>query len=75
MSMKKITMVFALAALIGISTPSVAQTTDNGTPTTQTSDNDDDSGKWGLAGLLGLLGLIGLKGKDKDNHRNTTTNR
>lgn len=76
--MKKITNVagiFLLGAMLNISTPVVAQTTDN-TPstTTTTTHNDDDKGKWGLAGLLGLLGLLGLRKKDHVIERDRTTN-
>jgi MYXO-CTERM domain-containing protein len=78
--MKKVTKlmsVLALTVFLGITSPVIAQTTDNTTGTTATTDDgDDDSGKWGLAGLLGLLGLLGLRRKDDDRHRTTTsTNR
>ena len=81
--MKKITQVaglFLVGAMLNISNPVIAQTTDNGSSTTTSAshDNDnDDSGKWGLAGLLGLLGLLGLRRKDNhvDHTRTTNVNR
>src|SRR5687767_13769046 len=73
--LKTLTAAIMLGCLLFISTPMVAQTTDNTTTTTDVVDNDnnDDTGKWGLAGLLGLLGLLGLRRKDNDDHRRTTT--
>jgi MYXO-CTERM domain-containing protein len=68
--------IVCLCTLLGVSSPAVAQTTDN-TSTTEartSGDNDGDSGKIGLAGLLGLLGLLGLKRRDDDKHK-TNLNR
>ena len=80
--MKKITQVaglFLVGAMLNISNPVVAQTSDSSpsTSTTTSHDNNDDSGKWGLAGLLGLLGLLGLRKKDHvvDHNRTTNVNR
>jgi MYXO-CTERM domain-containing protein len=79
--MKKVTKVFAalsLCAILGLSTPVIAQN-DNDRDRTETrtagddDDDDGDEGKWGLAGLLGLLGLLGLKRRDRDNDRHRTT--
>lgn len=69
--------VLTLTVFLGITSPVMAQTTDNaaGTTATMDDDGDDDSGKWGLAGLLGLLGLLGLRRKDDDRHRTTNTSR
>ena len=67
-----------ICASLGISNPTVAQSSDPNTTTANTSnnDNDKDTGKWGLAGLLGLLGLLALKKDDDFRNRNTTsTNR
>jgi len=76
--LKPLSIVLFCAAL-GISNPTVAQSSDPNTTTANTNNNnnDDNTGKWGLAGLLGLLGLLGLKKKD-DVYRNrstTSTNR
>ncbi|MDB5197955.1 MAG: hypothetical protein JWP88_2326 [Flaviaesturariibacter sp.] len=65
--MKKLLKVFAFSALIGVSYPVMAQTTESGTTTTTTrteEDDNDDHGKWGLLGLAGLLGLIPKKKHD-----------
>lgn len=73
---KKIAAALTLASLLCVSTPMVAQTTDNTTTDVARADDDSDdgdTGKWGLAGLLGLLGLMGLRKKDNDDHRRTTT--
>ena len=80
--MKKVTKVLGVLAfsfMLGITSPVVAQTSDNTTTTTtsgddEEADDEDDAGKWGLAGLLGLLGLLGLKRRD-DDRRQTSTNR
>jgi MYXO-CTERM domain-containing protein len=72
--LSKLGATFMLTGLLFISSPTIAQTTDNTTGTTTTADTDtnDDTGKWGLAGLLGLLGLMGLRRKDHDDTRRTT---
>lgn len=77
--MKRVTKGIAIAtlcAMMGISTPVAAQTTDTATNSAATrADDHDDTGKWGLAGLLGLLGLLGLRKKDVvDDRTRTTTN-
>lgn len=73
--MKKLTKslaVLSLTAFLGFTNPVVAQSTDNGSATTQTRDDDrGDSGKWGLLGLAGLLGLLGLR--KRDDHRTHST--
>lgn len=77
--MKKISKIFAVATLslfLGVSSPTMAQTNDNNTTTTEVdgeSDADDDGDdEWGLLGLLGLAGLLGLKRRDNDDHKTTT---
>jgi MYXO-CTERM domain-containing protein len=58
-----------MSAMLTISSPVPAQTTDDGTTTTR-ADNDDDHDHgqdWGWIGLAGLLGLLGLRKKD-DRH-------
>ena len=78
--MKRVTKTFGLlvlSALLTVSQPTMAQSTDNTSSTTSTTtDNDgnNDTGKWGLAGLLGLLGLLGLRKRDDDRHGTTHTN-
>jgi MYXO-CTERM domain-containing protein len=64
--------VFLLAALVAVVSPSVALAqapagqTVQAPPATRTGTrDDDDSGKWGLLGLLGLVGLAGLLRRDK----------
>jgi hypothetical protein len=78
--MKTITKTFGILALsvfLAVSSPTVAQTSGEGSSAAVSDDDDDDgdSGKWGLLGLAGLLGLLGLKRRDDDRNRNTTVNR
>ena len=64
----KISSLFLMSAMLTISSPVVAQTTDDGTTTTRAANDDHDHGQdWGWIGLAGLLGLLGLRKKD-DRH-------
>ncbi len=73
---KNIFGILMLIAVLGISSPVVAQTSDSARNTTAyANDNrDDNTGKWGLLGLAGLLGLLGLRKKEDNYNNRTTTN-
>ena len=66
--------ILTLATIVAI-TPTIAQDTGAGGPTTTAAADDDRPNYTPLLGLLGLLGLMGLKRRNDHRDYNTDTRR